>query len=73
VLERYGPSPPLNLVASRCGSKRARPQAGGAIAGELASKVAKPAAERAINFLMGLLTGDAKGAIKSVKDDIIAV
>jgi len=54
--------------------KKAAGEAGGAIVSELGGKVAKPAAEKAATFLMGLLTGDAKGAAKGLtKDDIIPV
>jgi hypothetical protein len=50
--------------------KKAAGEAGGA----LADKIAKPAAEKAVSFLMGLLTGDARGATRSLaKDDINAV
>ena len=50
--------------------KKAAGEAGGA----LADKVAKPAAEKAVSFLMGLLNGDARGATRSLaKDDVIAV
>jgi hypothetical protein len=45
-------------------------EAGKEIAGELVSGVGKPASEKAIGFVMGLLTGDAKGATKGItKDD----
>jgi hypothetical protein len=48
--------------------KKAAGEAGGALAGKLAT----PAAEKAASFLMGLLTGDAKTATKNLsKDDII--
>jgi hypothetical protein len=44
------------------------PEAGGA----LAERVARPAADKAVNFLVGLLTGDVKAATKSLeKDDLI--
>jgi hypothetical protein len=50
--------------------KKAAGEAGGA----LVDKLTKPAAEKAASFLMGLLTGDAKGATKGLgKDDIISV
>lgn len=48
--------------------KKAAGEAGGALAGKLAT----PAGEKAASFLMGLLTGDAKTATKNLsKDDII--
>jgi hypothetical protein len=49
---------------------RSTPAARKEIAGELVSGVGKPASEKAIGFVMGLLTGDAKGATKGItKDD----
>lgn len=41
------------------------------LAGEVVDSVGKLAADKAVGFLMGLLKGDAKGAIKGItKDDI---
>ena len=48
-----------------CGRNRQRH-----LAGELVGSVGKPAAEKAVGFVMGVLTGDAKGATKDItKDD----
>jgi hypothetical protein len=48
--------------------KKAAGEAGGA----LAEKIAKRAADKAVSFVMGLLTGDVKAATKSLeKDDLI--
>jgi hypothetical protein len=48
--------------------KKAAGEAGGA----LAEKIAKPAADKAVSFVMGLLTGDVRAATKSLeKDDLI--
>ena len=56
-------------VLGKLGEKVAG-EAGKEIAGELVGSVGKPAAEKAIGFLMGLLSGDAKGATKGItKDD----
>jgi len=41
-------------------------EAGKELAGEIVGKVAKPAAEKAVAFVTGLLVGDAKGATKSI-------
>jgi len=52
--------------------KKAADETGGALMGELSKKVAVPAAEKALRFLTGLLTGDAKEAAKDLaKDDIV--
>jgi hypothetical protein len=49
-------------------------EAGREIAGELVGNVGKPAAEKAVRFVMGLLTGDAKGATKGItKNDFASV
>src|SRR5262249_13449280 len=49
-------------------------KAAGETGGAPPDKLAKPPAEKAASFLMGLLSGDAKGAAKGLaKDDIVAV
>lgn len=49
-------------------------EVGKELAGEIVSKAAKPAAEKAAAFLTGLLTGNAKGATKSIsKSDYVDV
>lgn len=49
-------------------------EASGALAKELVGKVAQPATERAVGFLMGLLMSDAKAASKAItKDDFLAL
>jgi hypothetical protein len=56
-------------VLGKLGEKVAG-EVGKEIAGELVGSVGKPAAAKAAGFVMGLLTGDAKGATKSItKDD----
>jgi hypothetical protein len=52
-------------ILSTLGEKVAG-EAGKEIAGELVGKAAKPAIEKSISFLTGLLTGDAKGATKNI-------
>jgi len=60
-------------ILAKLGEKVAG-EAGKEIAGELVGKIAKPATEKAIAFLSGLLLGDAKGAAKSIsKDDFVSV
>ena len=60
-------------VLAKLGEKIAG-EAGKEFAGELVGKAAKPAAEKAIGFIMGLVSGDAKAAAKNItKDDFIAV
>jgi hypothetical protein len=53
------------------------PDSAAAVAAKLRrnpGNVAKPAAEKAVGFVMGLLAGDAKGATKGItKDDFISV
>jgi hypothetical protein len=44
-------------------------EAGGQIAEAFGDEVAKPAAEKAIAFLMGVLTGDAKSATEKISKD----
>jgi hypothetical protein len=39
------------------------------IAGEMLGKAAKPAAEKAVAFLSGILTGDVKGATRNISKD----
>lgn len=53
--------------------KKAAGEAGGAFVGQLAEKVTKPAAEKAASFLMGLLTGDARGAAQGITKDDFSV
>jgi hypothetical protein len=49
-------------------------EAGEEVAAEIAGKIIKPAAEKAVGFLAGLLTGDPKAATKGItKDDFIDV
>ena len=56
-------------VLGKLGEKVAG-EAGKELAGEIVGSVAKPAAEKAVGFVMGLLTGDAKSATKGItKDD----
>jgi hypothetical protein len=58
-------------VLSRLGEKIAG-KAGKESASEIVGKAARPAAEKAIGFLMGLLAGDAKRATKNItKDELI--
>lgn len=53
--------------------KKAAGEAGGAFVGEITDKVAKPAADKAIAFLTGLLLGDASKAARGItKDDLSA-
>ena len=60
-------------VLAKLGEKVAG-EAGKEIAGDVVGKLAKPAAEKAIGFLTGLLLGDAKAATKNIsKDDYIEV
>jgi hypothetical protein len=44
-------------------------EVGKEVAGELAGKVVKPLTEKAIGFLSGLLSGDAKAATKGISKD----
>ena len=44
-------------------------EAGVQIAGEMLGKAAKPAAEKAVAFLSGILTGDVKGATRNISKD----
>jgi hypothetical protein len=58
-------------VLGKLGEKVAG-EVGKELAGELVAGVGKPAAEKAIGFLTGLLMGDAKGATKGItKDDFL--
>jgi hypothetical protein len=59
-------------VLAKLGEKVAG-EAGKELAGEIVGNVAKPAAEKAIGFVMGLLTGDAKSATKGITKDDFAV
>jgi hypothetical protein len=55
-------------VLARLGEKVAG-EAGKEIAGAIVGKAVKPATEKAVAFLSGLLTGDAKSATKSISKD----
>jgi hypothetical protein len=62
-----------NGVLAKLGEKVAG-KAGEEIAGEVIGKVAKPAAEKVVSFLTGLLQGNARAATKDIsKDDYIEV
>jgi hypothetical protein len=55
-------------VLTKLGEKVAG-EAGKEIAGAFVGKAAKPAAEKAVAFLTGILAGDAKGATKNISKD----
>jgi hypothetical protein len=55
-------------ILAKLGEKVAG-EAGKEIAGEIVGKAAKPAAEKAISFVAGLLTGNAKDATKNISKD----
>ena len=55
-------------VLTKLGEKVAG-EAGSEIAGAVIGKAAKPAAEKVVAFLAGILTGDAKGAAKTISKD----
>jgi hypothetical protein len=58
-------------VLAKLGEKVAG-EAGEEIVGEIVEKASKPAAERAIKFVMGLLAGDARAATRNItKDDFL--
>ena len=60
-------------VLTKLGEKVAG-EVGKEIAGAVAGKVAKPAIDKAVSFLSGILTGDPKAATKSIsKDDFVDV
>ena len=59
-------------VLGKLGEKVAG-EAGKALAGEIVGSVAKPAAEKAVGFVVGLLTGDVKHATKSITKDDFAL
>ena len=59
-------------VLGKLGEKVAG-EVGKDLAGELVGSVGKPAAEKAVGFVMGLLKGDAKGATKGITKNDIAV
>lgn len=60
-------------VLSKLGEKVAG-EAGKAIAGELVGEIGKPVAKKVVAFVTSLVSGDAKGAAKSIsKDDLIGV
>ena len=55
-------------------SEKVAGEAGEEVPAEIAGKIVKPAAEKAVGFLAGLLTGDPKAATKGItKDDFIDV
>lgn len=55
-------------VLGKLGEKVAG-EAGKEFAGEVVGNIAKPAAEKAVGFVMGLLSGDAKSATKAITRD----
>jgi hypothetical protein len=55
-------------ILAKLGEKVAG-EAGKEIAGEIVGKAAKPAAEKAISFVTGLLTGNPKDATKNISKD----
>jgi hypothetical protein len=59
-------------VLGKLGEKVAG-EVGKELAGELVGSVGKPAAEKAVGFVVGLLTGDAKNATRGITKDDFAV